>query len=817
MIINKLLFFLKQRYTPILLLCLIISALYYKLFLFGLIPFPGDLLVGSYSPWFDYYKISVQNPLISDVFSTLILWKYLSLEEFTLGQWPLWNPYSFMGTPLLATYQSATLYPLNILLLLPKYFGWGIFIFSQTLLAAVNMYLFLTLVVKSQLARLTGAVTFALGGLMTTWLETGVSIHAVIWLPLSFYCIEKYWREFKLRYLFFLTLVASLLILAGHAQISTFSFILLFVYLLVFSINNNLKTFFFRFFPPLFFLTLSVFICAPQLLPSLDLLQKSIRLTEEYIKESNFGLLSGPDIFKFFIADFFGNPVTRNYWGSLNYLETSGFVGTLNLPLIIYAYLFLKKDRINLFFLALLSLTLLLAFDNLISRSIYQMKIPLLTSSYAGRILFISNLAISILSAFSLNQILENIHNHKKFLNSIVWSWAIILGIFCGILIVHFYLSHHNIDVTNFLVAQKNSLIPVILISFFLLFFNILKKFKSPNFVKNFTVFICTVLFLLNTLDLGRYFLKFNPFVSQNLIFPNTPALDFLKKQEVVFRIGREHAEVLPPNTWMVYKLSSYEGYDPIYLNNYGKFMHFLNGGDIRTGHSSRYAELTSKYISPYLDAANVKYFMAILKDKDGSIPGNLLNEKFKETNYKLVFYDYSSAILENPDALERIYFAPSVVTMLESKIEDMMMDDPNFDPRKVVALSDNLNINSVTGKGNVEIIHYSPNLIKINTDTKSEEVLVLADQYEEGWKATIDKRKVQISPANFIFRAVKIPPGNHQVIFYYWPKSFDLGLKISLLAISLYTFLVLFSFKMNKFFLKEMNTKHKHKTSKLK
>src|SRR5260221_5955718 len=73
----------------------------YPLFLFQKIPFPGDLLVGSYFPWFDYYKVPVHNPLISDVFSQFYLWKKITIESYLLGQWPLWNPYSFTGTPLL--------------------------------------------------------------------------------------------------------------------------------------------------------------------------------------------------------------------------------------------------------------------------------------------------------------------------------------------------------------------------------------------------------------------------------------------------------------------------------------------------------------------------------------------------------------------------------------------------------------------------------------------------------------------------------------------------------------------------------------------
>ena len=133
----------KKPITSYLFLTLLVSSLFYKFFLFGQIPFPGDLLIGSYYPWLDYFKQPVQNPLISDVFSQFILWKYLSIESFTNLTWPLWNPYSFTGNSLLGTYHSATLYPINVLLLLPKYYGWGFFIYSQTLIASWTFYLFI--------------------------------------------------------------------------------------------------------------------------------------------------------------------------------------------------------------------------------------------------------------------------------------------------------------------------------------------------------------------------------------------------------------------------------------------------------------------------------------------------------------------------------------------------------------------------------------------------------------------------------------------------------------------------------------------------
>lgn len=751
-------------------LVLIILALYYQLFLFGKIPFPGDLLVASYSPWFDYYKIPVQNPLISDVFSQFFLWKYLAIDSFKNFQWPLWNPYSFAGTPLLATYHSATLYPLNVLLLLPKVIGWGLFIFSQTLIASVTMFLFLGLLTKSSLAKLTGSIMFALGGLMTTWLELGTAVQAMAWLPLALYAVKKFAIQAKFRFILILIISLFLIILAGNAQVTTYSLLIVTSYALVLKV-------------PLLMLAivLSLGLTAIQLLPSLDLLQNSIRQSESYTSQANYGLLPVKDILKFFIADFFGNPVTRNYWGHLNYSETSGFLGILTLPLLIYGLVKLKS-REAVFFLVTFSLSIILTFDNPISRYLYSQKIPVLTSSYASRMLFVTLLAASVITALALN----HLQNNKEFnflKRTILWSWSAILGIILGTLLTYCYIA-----LPNFLVAAKNSLVPFVILTIILVI----------SLTKKVNVLVLAFL-ILTSLDLGRYFLKFNPFVSQQFIFPEVPALQFLQNQPELFRVGREHAEVLPPNTWIAYNLQSLEGYDPIYLNQYGKFIHFLNGGDIRTGNSSRYAELSYKYDSPFIDAANVKFFIGIGRDRKGVIPGDLINYHFNEAGYNKIFTDKSAVILENPKALPRVYFLPNFKVVNYQTMQETIMTE-SFDPRTTALLEKNLQLSTLTGKGQIKIVDYQPNNVKIETKTDSDELLILADQFEDGWKAAVDGKETAISRANFIFRAVKVPAGSHEIVFNYYPKSFDTGLRITLITLLMVAILALGAIKYKKF-----------------
>ena len=62
---------------------------------------------------------------------------------------------------------------------------------------------------------------------------------------------------------------------------------------------------------------------------------------------------------------------------------------------------------------------------------------------------------------------------------------------------------------------------------------------------------------------------------------------------------------------------------------------------------------------------------------------------------------------------------------------------------------------------------------------------LVLADTYYPGWRAEVDGTQAPIVRANLTGRAVRLPPGRHQVKFVYEPKPFFRGLRITLACVS--------------------------------
>jgi uncharacterized membrane protein YfhO len=55
-----------------------------------------------------------------------------------------------------------------------------------------------------------------------------------------------------------------------------------------------------------------------------------------------------------------------------------------------------------------------------------------------------------------------------------------------------------------------------------------------------------------------------------------------------------------------------------------------------------------------------------------------------------------------------------------------------------------------------------------------------MADTFYPGWNAWIDGQKVPVMHADYLFRAISMPAGDHSVVFAYQPISFYLGAIIS-------------------------------------
>ena len=85
---------------------------------------------------------------------------------------------------------------------------------------------------------------------------------------------------------------------------------------------------------------------------------------------------------------------------------------------------------------------------------------------------------------------------------------------------------------------------------------------------------------------------------------------------------------------------------------------------------------------------------------------------------------------------------------------------------------------------GRAQVARSEKNRVVCRVNADSAGYLVLLDSYYPGWKATVDGRKAKILRANFAFRAVSVPGGDHTVEFRFVPWTFYCGMAVTLSTI---------------------------------
>jgi len=796
----------KLKETKIILLILIVINIFffYKTFFLGLLPFPGDLLISEYNPWktysyFGYNPGSYPNKAqYFDVLRQLYPWKILGIDQFRSGNIPLWNPYNFSGAPLLANFQSALFYPLNVVYsFLPWVFAWSILVIIQPFLALFFTFFYARKIGLSRLGSVFSAVSFAFSSFMTVWLEYNTIGHVILWLPLILLSIENLLlqKEIKWILLFVFSLVSSLF--AGHIQIFFYLLLFLTAYFLFrnFSLHKKIINRNFLFFFLLIFLSLGI--GAIQLIPGFELINESARSPHSYDFMIKKILIQPWQLIMFFVPDFFGNPATRNYYLPDTYIGKVTSVGIVSVFFILIS-IFFKKDNIKRFYLGTCLLILLLVTRNPLTAALYKMEIPVFSANAPTLGVFLFCFSASILAGFGLDLYKKESLGLKKHFYLISPFFLLFLFSYFAI----FFLNKINlIDSTSFKVSLHNlsySTIILFFFSFFILWGATKKKLK-------YIVLIC--LLILNMFDLLRLFEKFNPFSPKELVFPKAPVLEFLQKEGGINRFWGYGYGAIEANFASYYKLFSPDGYDPLYPKLYGEFIGSSKNGkiqkvftaenrsDAKVAPSSGEDDFLSNYYRfKVLDLLGVRYILDRIENRSSKII-------FDKERFRLIYQKDGWRIFENLKAAPRLFLSSSYKTFETDQEFEKLFFASDFDPAKTILLEKDFNAINKFGISekeigdNLKIVSYKPNEIVFETSVKGNKILFLSDTYYPGWKALVDGRETKIYKANYAFRAIVIPAGIHTGKFIYDPESFKLGYRVTLLsAAALLIFIFLLS-----------------------
>jgi hypothetical protein len=108
---------------------------------------------------------------------------------------------------------------------------------------------------------------------------------------------------------------------------------------------------------------------------------------------------------------------------------------------------------------------------------------------------------------------------------------------------------------------------------------------------------------------------------------------------------------------------------------------------------------------------------------------------------------------------------------------------DPAFAPEREVLVPDGVARASQGPAGTAAITRFACNALDVAVEAAVPARLVLLDAYEPGWTAAVDGSPAPVTRANVGFRAVEVPAGRHTVAWTFMPRGFRTGLAVSLLA----------------------------------
>jgi uncharacterized membrane protein YfhO len=112
-------------------------------------------------------------------------------------------------------------------------------------------------------------------------------------------------------------------------------------------------------------------------------------------------------------------------------------------------------------------------------------------------------------------------------------------------------------------------------------------------------------------------------------------------------------------------------------------------------------------------------------------------------------------------------------------------MAESDFDPVHTALVESPLaeTISPDSG-GTAKVVSRNFTEVVVHSNADAPALLVLAEAYYPGWKATVNGTPANVVPVYSIFRGVVVPSGNAEVRFEYSPTPFRIGLACSVLSL---------------------------------
>lgn len=750
----------------------------YPYFFQRLVPFPSRYLVDFFPPWSYEYGHPVKNGAMPDIITQIYPWKQLVIDSWRGGYVPRWNPYQFAGNPHLANVQSGALSPFNILFfILPFIDAWSVMILLQPLLAGIFTYMYARSIAISKSGSAVASLSFMFCGFIVTWMAYGTLAYAALFLPLLLYGIERAYRADKTHIVASIVIIAGSIVLSlfsGHFQTTLYVFgagILYAIWLFIVHYRNHDMRMH-RYVLVIAGYAGGLLLSLPQILPSIHFYAQSLR-------SGLFG--KGGEVIpvQYLITriapDFFGNPVTRNDWFG-HYAEWSGFAGVVPLVLALISVFGYRSGKRTGFFIFLVCLSMVFAYSTTMNNVLISLHIPVLSTSAASRIIFLSSFSIAILAGYGLDRVHHYWLNAKDsirtiHLSRIVPILVILLLFVWGVILIGniFFMSEATTDQLS--VARRNFLLPSMIVLGTLVCIgyapSIHRRFNN-RFMGRYLFPVCTVVLIAVTaFDMLRFATKWMPFDERAFVYPETGVLSYLKKNSGYHRVFSNFKNP----AFGTSRLYGLEGYDPLYITRYGELVSYSADGIAREPERSVVQiSVNGMHTQRLFDMTGVKY-IAHAKG-DGRNVWAFPYWEYPDHYGDAVFSDDYYEVYENRNVFPRAYLVYRyAVVPDDAELLDRVFDE-SVDLKTTVFLEKEPSVPSsdcaAFDPTHVDILKYQPTVVLMRVKAPCDGLLVLSDAFYPAWEGYVNQVKKEILRANYAFRAIEVPKGESDVTFIY-------------------------------------------------
>lgn len=732
----------------------------FKKFALALIP----ILLIIILPFFFFGKASIGKDIIlngdftgSDLLDMHFPYKEILKEAVMSGKLPLWTTYLSNGYPIFAEGQTGILYLPNLIFsLLPSYLALTYSIALAFILAGIFTFIYCRSLDFSRFASLVSATTFMFSAFFVTRLKHINLIAVAAWTPFSFWAIRKFFQEKKLKYAVFLGIGFGLQFLAGHPQMAYYCLFISTIYFLFEFYQSIKKSGFAQTFPVAilgFFIAIviTVGISAVQTLPTLELTQQTERL-EFSLQNATAYPFNPKNLLTFISPYYFGNPAPGTYKEDIRltgiFWENSSYIGLLPIVLVfLTVFIMIKRRRFDpyqIFFIALSIFSLLLMFGGFtpLFGFLWQNIPGFQLFRFPTRFNLFLIFSLTMLSGIGAEILLKKLENLKVNPNpkndeEFKFSWPLktwqTQALICGFIIVDLFVFGKNyvggVDVSKFMEKPKSA--------------EVLQKDHELFRIWS------TSQYLESPYQTLGWKTNINPLVAIH--------------------------EAIPPNTNVFYHIQSFS--DRPWFEGGLNFK--------RRNNLERYLmgqETDMFKLGKILGLANVKYLLTFSEVQNSEFPLVKNIDLGKEFGIKLNIY-------KNSQVMPRVFYAPEAKVIPRENELFKELTSPSFYPVKTVLLEKNPKkvtysfngaVDDFGKKNKIKIESYENNEVEIKTDFNDPGFLVLSDSFYPGWHATVDGKEKEILSANYLFRAIEMEKGKHEVRFYYDPLSFKIGALIS-------------------------------------